>query len=551
MLLLLQAAAPAATGDLLPMPVCVDPLIKVLRSDTNWPSADAVAEAPRGGHATFQFVIRATPGLSRLRATALFDDATLTRGTSTRFVGYAHVKASYPDAPASLIKSPDGWFPDPLLEDATLDVPPQTAQAIWITVAVPTNQPAGTYPGRLALEASVDGRRQRSETQFSLIVSPVTLTGPKLHVVNWWSDSPGVLTRLAGRPVIPYSDDYWKAIEQIARVQADSGQDTIYLSPLKLAVITRTNGVFNFDYSRFDRMVEIFRQAGVDGPITGSHLAGRAQGADWGAAPFVLHPPAIAGARGDDLSDTNLSAFYSAWLPALRAHLQGKGWIGSYLQHIADEPTAANAPSYRAVCDLVRKCGPGLRFIDAVHSPDSLTREHAVAVPQLDVWHRNREAFDRFATAGGEVWFYTCMHPRGNYANRFIEQPLILTRLLHWINARYGAAGYLHWGFNHWRSEPSPFDETRFLNTPGGGVLPGGDCWIVYPKDKRLLGSIRLEAMRDGLEDWRLLQMLRLKDSARVERLLYETILDFNRYDTDAGRFRARRHELLQALQEK
>ena len=81
-------------------------------------------------------------------------------------------------------------------------------------------------------------------------------------------------------------------------------------------------------------------------------------------------------------------------------------------------------------------------------------------VPILDHFHRDYEFLRQRQKAGDEVWFYTCCGPTGSFANRFIELPLIKTRLLHWINFRYGAAGYLHWGFNYWNPASSPFDET-------------------------------------------------------------------------------------------
>jgi len=528
----------------------VDPLVKVLRSDTNWPACRAEAESPRGGHATLQFVVRAPADLRGLHASVQFRDAALTAATSVRFVGYAHVKDSYSGASSDVIKSPDKWYPDPLLEDATVDVPANQAQAVWITVAVPSNQPPGRAQGVLKVEAQMNGKPVRLEEKFRLEVSPVVLTGPKLHVVNWWNYSPDNLARLTGYPVKEFSGEYWAAIEQFARMQADYGQDTIFVSPIHLTRISKADDKFQFDFSNFDRMVEIFRQAGVNGRITGEHLGGRAADPDWGAAPFILHVPPEAGAQSSALTDTNVIAFYSAFLPALRDHLQAKGWLGIYLQHIADEPTAANARSYHALCDFVREHGRGLKFIDAVHSPDSLTPEHGVAVPQLDIWHANHAAFDRYAAAGGEVWFYTCMYPRGSYANRFIEQPLILTRLLHWLNARYHAAGYLHWGYNQWQigGTNSPFEETQYPISEGGSVMPGGDCWIVYPKNGRLLASIRLEAMRDGLEDWQLLQLLKQKNPGLAERLMNETVLDFDHYDTDINHLRTRRHEMLDAL---
>ncbi len=40
--------------------------------------------------------------------------------------------------------------------------------------------------------------------------------------------------------------------------------------------------------------------------------------------------------------------------------------------------------------------------------------------------------------------------------------------------------------------------------------LSGGDAWIVYPSDQKVLSSLRLEAMQDGIADFELLRMLEL-----------------------------------------
>ena len=74
------------------------------------------------------------------------------------------------------------------------------------------------------------------------------------------------------------------------------------------------------------------------------------------------------------------------------------------------------------------------------------------------------------------MWFYLCSVEE--YANRFIEQPLIKTRLLHWINFTYGITGYLHWGYNQWIGQPGdPYHPASRWPT----YLPARDPWIVYP----------------------------------------------------------------------
>ncbi|MCZ7640085.1 MAG: DUF4091 domain-containing protein [Verrucomicrobia bacterium] len=140
----------------------------------------------------------------------------------------------------------------------------------------------------------------------------------------------------------------------------------------------------------------------------------------------------------------------------------------------------------------------------------------------------------------------TCVFPQGEYANRFIEQPLIKTRLLHWINFRYGITGYLHWGYNHWTSD-SPFTHTTRAHG-GPAYLPAGDPWIVYPGKDGPLDSIRFEAMRDGIADHELLCQLGERDAALAERLARQHVQAFDRYDTDVAQFRATRRELLRSL---
>lgn len=163
-------------------------------------------------------------------------------------------------------------------------------------------------------------------------------------------------------------------------------------------------------------------------------------------------------------------------------------------------------------------------------------------VPILQSLHKNWDFFAERKKAGDRVWFYTCLHPDGEYANRFVELPLIKTRLLHWINFRYGIEGYLHWGFNFWR--PYPWENA------GSRDLPGGDTHIVYPSKAGpgIIESIRWEAMRDGIEDHELLSQLAEKDPDAAMRLAVRHIIDWDKYDTDLKTFRATRRELLEAL---
>ena len=166
--------------------------------------------------------------------------------------------------------------------------------------------------------------------------------------------------------------------------------------------------------------------------------------------------------------------------------------------------------------------------------------------PQLNYWHEHYGFYKERQEKGDEVWFYTCCYPRGPYPNRFIEQPLLKTRLLYWMGFKYNADGYLHWGFNYWNADP--YYETTAPGT--GTLLPGGDCWIVYPGDRKFLRSIRFEQMRDGLEDLTLLQMLTEKNPAVARWLVDSTVTNWWVYIGNPDVYRSTRRDLLKALAE-
>jgi len=149
---------------------------------------------------------------------------------------------------------------------------------------------------------------------------------------------------------------------------------------------------------------------------------------------------------------------------------------------------------------------------------------------------------------GKEVWFYTCLAPQENYANRFIEQPLIKTRILHWINYKYAIPGYLHWGLNKWRAE-DPFKMTTVMNY-AGNTLPSGDFAVLYPDKGKLLSSIRLEAMRDGIVDYELLKMLEQKNPDKAKELAGKIVFRFDHYDINILHFREIRRQILELLSE-
>jgi len=194
--------------------------------------------------------------------------------------------------------------------------------------------------------------------------------------------------------------------------------------------------------------------------------------------------------------------------------------------------------SYSAVAGMVKAAAPDLRIIDAAFE---IIENQDVSVVVLG---------ENIATMpavpdGSERWMYTCTGPQGNYANRFIQLPLIKTRIIHWINYKYNECGYLHWGFNYWDLVDDPIHDV----TPKT-EWPGGDCYIIYPGERRVYPSIRLWTMRDGIRDYDLLKMVEARNPEKASEFCDSIIQGPDKYNTDVEHFYSVRKQILEFLSE-
>ncbi|MFA7693693.1 MAG: DUF4091 domain-containing protein [Candidatus Hydrogenedentes bacterium] len=525
----------------------VDPLVKVFRDIEPSGPEHSEEHVARGETATFQTVFKITEPADRFSCAVspwIHEDGTpLTASSRLRYVGFLNVDRPTQKPSQDQLRKPPADYPDILFEREDIPLSAHLWQPIWITTEVPLDAPAGTYSAVITLQVWQGKDIETVTLPITLIVYPVTLDCTRLWVTNWF----GMHARHMDIQPESGSEEYYALLRRYARNMAEHRQNVALISPLSLTVYSLDDqGEIQFDFSDFDRWVSIFIEEGVIGRIEGGHIGGRK--GDWNsqfaATIRSVKDGKIVAERVDPNSDEARN-FYSRFLPALTAHLKERGWLDCYMQHLADEPTELNMGSYKDLAQLVRDYGPELKTVEANHNKD-LVGAIDIWVPQLNYYHDSYDHYLERQAAGDEVWFYTCVFPQGEYANRFIEQPLMKTRLLHWINFVYGATGYLHWGYNRWYAE-SPYTHATPAHA-GPPYLPAGDAWIVYPGHDGPLDSIRWEAMRDGVADHELLCRLAEAAPEKAKELATKHILDFDKYNTDVEAFRATRIELLKAL---
>jgi hypothetical protein len=103
-----------------------------------------------------------------------------------------------------------------------------------------------------------------------------------------------------------------------------------------------------------------------------------------------------------------------------------------------------------------------------------------------------------------QVWWYFCQGVRHPYINWYLEYPLIEVRVLFGpMAARYRPDGVLYWTLNAWTSGGvhEPLADGPLFELVPGWKGDHGEGLLLYPGAEGPLSSIRLENVRDGLED--------------------------------------------------
>lgn len=536
----------------------VDPLQKVFPESNYFTSKKAHADVARGEFASFQFAIRSNVNITDLRIeveSPNMNDKQL-KEIKKGFIDYVRVDRTNPDPSKDIYTPSSGFFPDPIMYVDNKNVSFGTTQPIWISVKIPKESQPGLYNGKVNIIGKAAGEEFVKTQAISIEVFEPVIDGNSLWVTNWF-----FLDRLSylnnNQPVEPHSELFWELSRVLAKTLGEYQQNVAMISPFDHTLFIFEKDEWSFDFSNFNKLVQIFIDEGVIGRLEGGHLGARIDGG-W-SSPFGLFVPKL----GDDAIDKELmpldspitKKFYSSFLPAFMQNIKDNGWQDEYVQHIADEPIGDNVNSYIEISKFIKTIIPEIRIIEATHT-HSLENKVDVWVPQMNFLKEGLDFYKERQLQGDEIWYYTCLSPKGEYANRFIEQPLIKTRLLHWVNYKYNITGYLHWGFNHWgssdghNSSENPYEDVSGMIVSSGNVLPGGDSWIVYPGYKTIYPSIRLEAMRDGINDYELLRMFSEKFPDEAKEIVNSIVYGFEHYDTHISDFRSKRRYILERLSE-
>ena len=440
---------------------------------------------------------------------------------------------------------------------------------LYVDYAIPADAEAGAYAG------SIEVRSGSESTQVAVELEVYGATLPQkqeIKVNNWFN-----LRRIAEvHDVEIWSEPYWSLLQKYARLMALNRQTMFGVQP-EVYGLKVVDGKVQCNYERLERYIRLFLSEGLT-EIEGTHISYLHSVDDdvtflnW-ASDYPVHEDWFAKRPpGDNQNKASVlgpvpttpegHALLRQWLTPFWDFLGKQGWQDMFYQHVFDEPRVTQADHYRHLSLIIRQLMPGAKIIDAIQAKE-INGADDVAVLRLDDprmvvpsspdgANGERVLAEENRRQVVETWYYTCCAPSGESLNRFIDFPLIRTRLLHWYNYISGTSGYLHWGLNCYQSDQDPWACTvpaEPYDMPYGKFkLPPGDTHVVWPGGVDVFGSMRLLAMRNGIEDYELLALLRddRKVAGLADEVVAQVIRSSKSYLQDPVEFDRHRRRLLE-----
>lgn len=402
-----------------------------------------------------------------------------------------------------------GWYPDaliPFLDPYTgkqvtegrfkaqpFEVGPGKNQPVWIEIYVPADSEAGEYTGTV----TVKSQNFTQNLNYKLTVWNFRL--PDQPTLRSWF---GSFHRIAKAHKTETRSELYKTLEW-RYSQALANHRICPLIPSRLYPSINQDGSISVNTETLDelkRWMKEFHITGFPLRLIGSDPVGKDR-------------------------DKNIT-----YLRQMFTFLKTNGWEKYAYIYVLDEPNDANAyEQVRQRAKLIHEAQPGIKVL-CTEQPNPQKPEWGTLVGSVDIWvplwplFEEKYIAERLA-AGEEVWTYTalCQGGRGKDTPFWqIDFPVLNYRVPMWISYRYGLHGLLYWTTVYWdKSEdvwtnPQTYVSGKMpFNGEGSLFYPGSDVGIDGP-----VTSIRLKQIREGMEDFEYLELLKKVDKKRADEIV-------------------------------
>ncbi|OIO98480.1 MAG: hypothetical protein AUJ96_21145 [Armatimonadetes bacterium CG2_30_66_41] len=404
-------------------------------------------------------------------------------------VCYVHTDAPSAGAPAGR-----DWWPDPLLPADKPFAVKHVCQPLWVDLWTPPEAGAGDYTGSLVIEAA--GQTERVPLRLHLLDFALPHEHSLRQVFAFRASQ--ITQRYNGQadyktatPIETYLRMMDVCLKRRVGVQTfgwEGSPDPV--SAMAYMGETMTPTGWEFDFTQADRLWQHQFDSGL-------------------RTLFVGFTPGC-GSASPLVQTEEYWTFLEAYLKALVPHLKAKGWFDSAVWYMVDECWQEDAVQANLrLAKLMDELAPGLKRLMTAPRDPRLHGKSQIWVPgglpEADPENAdNKRLLEGWAPFAPERWWYICCGPTHPYPNFFADYSTLDPRMVFWLTWKYHKSGFLYWGVEyHGDPKEMTADGPTDKYTLGPANMGNGDGTLCYwGPNQEFYPSIRLNAIRDGIEDY-------------------------------------------------
>ncbi|MFN7996103.1 MAG: DUF4091 domain-containing protein [Bryobacteraceae bacterium] len=420
-------------------------------------------------------------------------------------------------------------------------------RAVWIDVDVPPDVPAGDYTGTIRVTQNAT---PLDELTVHLKVYDFALPR-ETHLITYMGVSSDGLA--AAHHLAPASPEVKAMLHKYHAFLYANRMQSWFNEPLQPRVqVSGDNVQLTFDRDGYDLYLK-----------------------QWRTNRVILETAPSEVLAGAPAFSPSADRRVRSYLSQIADYYRKNGWFERLIFNSPiDEPnSAAQFEETRKWAALVHEAAPGVPFL-ATKTP----------VPQEPGWgtlrgfvndfsvHGNdlngpvaRQTIREEQAKGGEItWYISCdqIYPQPNY---FIDAPAMDPVMVPWITWRYKMQGILYWDMKFWSQTPDPWlSPITYLSgfLCSGGYTLNGEGSLIYPGSgvKQNTGqrnvdgpvsSIRFELLREGIEDYEYLWLLKsLGDASFADEAARGMVVDIRAFSRNAEELFALREKMAHRIEE-
>lgn len=395
---------------------------------------------------------------------------------------------------------PEVKIADAISPQQSVDIPVNTSQAVWITIAVPRNTPEGNYDLQLTFATKEQYNLPKLTLQVTVKKYVLPTPGNWTFHLDLWQYPLRVARYYK---VKPWSSEHFNALRPSMQKLAAAGQKAITASFFwdsfntedwgdenrMIKVNKTTDGTFQYDFTNFDKWVTFMMGLGINDQINcfGMNPFGNRMNLYYTDA--AQQNKAVRSSAA--LSSKGYNDFWVKLLVSFAAHLREKGWMDKTVLFFDERPAKETID----LANLIKSVVPDFKigFAGAYNPQLNNFLYDFSTVSYLKV---DPAAIAARKKAGKITTFYTtCTEKKPNV---FTFSDPAESVFMGWFAFANNYDGFLRYGFDMW--------ESNSLSDSRSSVVPAGDKFIIYPQN---YSSVRFEKLVEGIQDYEKLRILK------------------------------------------